>query len=246
MLRSLGRPASEVLELCASSFPCVCFPIPWLWGLSRLTREQSCILDSEKLLSWCLANGASPNAANRTGIVPLNAAAAAKYPLSSIRFLVENGADVKCSNALQIVAGAPVEMPEVERLEILTDLLAHGADIDAFEYAYHEEGFHYHAALTAPAYREDGEGLAGSATALHRAAEGGLEYVVRFLLERGANPALRVKYIFDGFWSVDRLDRNRILHGRTAKEIAEVGGYEDVAVVLEEWEKRFCRCDIKH
>ena len=42
-----------------------------------------------------------------------------------------------------------LERPESDQVEIPQYLLEKGADIDAFEYAYHEKGFRYHAALEA-------------------------------------------------------------------------------------------------
>jgi ankyrin repeat protein len=190
----------------------------------------SCILDTEPLLRWFLANGASPNVSNSIGIVPLNVAAA-ECPLSTIKLLIDNGADVKGSNALQITAGN--NDPPPDQLDRLRYLLERGSDIDAFEYAYHEHGFTFHARLEEHPYREDAGRIVGSATALHRAAEAGNERVVAFLLESGADPCLRVQNV------ESRSDSSEmVVSGPNAKDIAEAQGYTGVVAILQKSEVR--------
>lgn len=198
------------------------------------------ILDSDPLTRWFLAHGASPSRASHLGRVPL-ASAAAGYPLSVVRLLVDHGANIKASNALQAAVGG--ESPNY--FNITTYLLDHGADINAFEYDYHEKGFRVHAALDYPSFRDperddclEEDKIMGVATALHRAVEMGRMKLVELLLEEGADPTPRMRGLMVENEHTAR-EEWRAVPGMTAKEIAEIKGYNDIAAKLEEEEEAF-------
>ena len=123
-----------------------------------------------------------------------------------------------------------------DRLKILNYLLYCGADVNSFEYAYHKAGLEYYTALEAPPSRDPDEKIVGAATALHRATEMHRKDLVQTLLQKGADPALRMQGL--------RLENegtkvvsSRIVKGMTAREIAESKGYDGLAVMLKDWEE---------
>lgn len=172
-------------------------------------------MDSQPLFRWFLSHGASLNTVSDFETIPLNVAAE-QHDLATVRLLVENNADIKASNAVQAAAGGK----SPDRLEIVTYLLDKGADVNAFEYNYHEKGFRYHAALKLPPTRDPDDKIVGAATALHRAVEMGRKDLIHALLRREADPSLRMrglsvenKYTKEEIW--------RTVSGMTAIEIAE-------------------------
>ena len=92
-------------------------------------------------MRWLLEHGADPNAPPRLGhTVDLLTLAAASYPPSTVRLLVEHGARTEGTQALHAAATTSATefdagsfQPDPSRVEILKILLDYGADANEME-----------------------------------------------------------------------------------------------------------------
>ncbi len=96
---------------------------------------------------------------------------------ASVKTLLEKGADLHRSSALQIVAGSRGVGPQY--ISMMAFLLDRGANINAL---YHQGS---------PEYFERVKDKEPLGTALHHAARRGRKDRVQFLLDRGADPNVR-------------------------------------------------------
>ncbi|KAI4132492.1 MAG: hypothetical protein LQ341_006271 [Variospora aurantia] len=101
------------------------------------------------------------------------AVAARRASLEVIQILVQHGGRVYPGNALP--AAAKTSLPD--RTHVLAYFLDQGAPIDTIEYDFKKKVYKVF-------------GVKAFGTALHHAAKGGNEQLVRFLLERGAKVSL--------------------------------------------------------
>ena len=138
-------------------------------------------------------------------------------PLPIIQLLVQHGAEIKNTNLLPhatlsyiSTAGDP---GRPDRLEVINYLIDQGASINAF----------YNDTLNADVPSGDGV-FYEKMTALHFAVVGGEKELVKALLERGADSKLET-------WSAWKSNGKFV----SSVELARICGFEDIALVLEEW-----------
>ena len=158
------RAKETYLFLLESKNVDVDYYIPWFGDI----LSNVATADDMEWAEFCLEQGADPN---RNLVDEYKSILAAVAELASVQMamlLVAKGAQVRGSGAIVLAA-------EEGKLQMVEYLLDHGANID-------EIGIEH---PTDERYRED------MGSALHRAVHGGHEEVVRFLLERGANGALK-------------------------------------------------------
>ncbi|KAF2265449.1 ankyrin [Lojkania enalia] len=169
-------------------------------GISDMPVLRHHVCDP-KLLKYLLDCGANPNyTSTNTGLAILDIAAA-HAPLANVKLMIEKGADVSKSSALQSAAGAfpdpvptdedpePEDVPAEERLETNDDemeripvmqlLLEQGVDLSAIERTH--AGPEVVAKVTAPGRK--GKVVTVLGTALHRAVRVGAVERVRWLLQ---------------------------------------------------------------
>jgi ankyrin repeat protein len=164
---------------------------------------------NEDILKWHLEHGADPNILGRRGYMPLEYAAY-HYPFSTMKLLVDHGADVRNKAALHSAAANSIKFGKVHpgRLEVTAFLLDRGANIDLIEPEFDPEGN----PRQVPYW---------TVTALHRAVQSeDLEHI-RFLLRRGANRHIKG------------------VQGNTLLELAENRHMHEIVDILRnEWARR--------
>ncbi|KAL8902130.1 MAG: hypothetical protein Q9207_004862 [Kuettlingeria erythrocarpa] len=125
------------------------------------------------LVRWFLAYGANPNARVPSWPSPLEVAAR-KASLEVIELMVQHGGRIHPSNVLP--SAAMTSLPN--RTDVLAYLLDHGISVNVLQFEYDQHIFNLH-------------WMRAFGTALHNAAENGNDELVKFLLERGADPSLK-------------------------------------------------------
>lgn len=140
--------------------------------------------DDKEMVTWLLDHGADPNSRCDWDLTP---ASFAMYtaPLETINYLLQRGADPLHGELLQCA----IVREKPNGLDIVRQLVAQGAPIDEIKYANDPKSYYQRRPF-------------GFGTPLHRAAELGRVDIVKYLLEKGANPfKLDVKGHTPRFWA---------------------------------------------
>ena len=148
---------------------------------------------NESLVKWFLDHGADPNIHGAKDECPLCTAASVGN-IAVVDLLLQHGAKIDYSNALQGVAGARKE--DSECIPMMAYLLDHGANVNALEHQSNPEYFE----------RMKSHPRISIGTALHCAAYRGSKERVQFLLDRGADPQVRDSRNFTAADSVNEYD----------------------------------------
>jgi ankyrin repeat protein len=170
-------------------------------------KPESVVIKDETLVRWYLDHGVSPNAATFGGYTAIsNACRSASVEI--VKLLVSRGGDVMDKD---VVAQAVEQYSQgvSGRLEVVRYVLDLGAPINM------------RANIQMGPFWNSWMSVMGADTALHYAARGGKEDMVRLLLERGANKSLKTSP-----------RASHIGEYKTALEIAEEKGFEVIADLL--------------
>jgi len=133
------------------------------------------VFDDEVLTKWFLFHGANPNAQCGSGLdlTPLSIAVS-EAPYSIIEMLFNHGGSIKHGQLVHYAVRR--NMPDC--LKVLKFLISRGASINHVMYYDCPHCYHRQSAF-------------GLGTPLHEAADEGKLDVVKFLLERGADPLVK-------------------------------------------------------
>jgi len=154
------------------------------------------------MVTWLLDHGADPNSRCEWDLTPMSYAVL-EAPLDTINTLFERGADPCCGQILHYT----VLKDKPDALEVVRLVVEKGAPINEVKYENDPKTY---------SERE----WFGLGTPLHRASEFGKTDIVRYLLEKGADPL--------------KLDSKE----RTPRFWAEQKGHTDVAHILEDAERK--------
>jgi ankyrin repeat protein len=165
------------------------------------------VIGDANLVRWYLDHGVSPNAATYGGYTAITNACMSA-PLDVVKLLVGSGADVTDKDVVAQAADR-YNQGVAGRVEIVRYVLDLGAPINM------------RANTQLGPLWSSWMAVMGADTALHYAARGGKEDMVRLLLERGANKSLKTSS-----------RASHIGEHKTALEIAEEKGFEVIADLL--------------
>ncbi|KAH8727793.1 ankyrin repeat-containing domain protein [Phaeosphaeriaceae sp. PMI808] len=147
------------------------------WDINKpLGRNQPSVLgiplstSDEEMVMWLLGHGADPNSRCEWGLTPMSYAML-KAPLETIDKLFQRGADPCCGQLLHYA----VLRDKTDALAVVRRVVEEGMPINEVKYEKDLKTY-----LERKPF--------GLGTPLHRAAEFGKTDIVRYLLEKGADP----------------------------------------------------------
>ncbi|KAL2825487.1 putative hspc200 [Aspergillus cavernicola] len=129
-------------------------------------------VEDEDMTVWLLNHGADPNQQCSVDLTPLSWAVEGA-PLSTIKILLNRGADVHKGEPLHHAINRKSEV-----IEVLSMLLEHGASLNGKMYENHPYSWRLYF-------------FTGLGTVLHQAAEQGKVDAVKYLLDQGADTAIK-------------------------------------------------------